>query len=1768
LSFNGSGIEEEVDSRGDVELSELNGKPVSSVVGSSPIEAWGKALVSLGLIDEIMLDFAMEQLKKSRLDALQEAKNRLEGTVAMTPQTVKSRDPTSDILSVGSTHSGPSATPVGSGVETKVELHQSPDSEPPSEREKAFRAMTDDLLQELELVMEEDHEAAVELADARIQLHGPLLCNPFNSEDQAKSQPVSWLATAVRKEKLKMGSTGNRKKLVTALDLLERNDTLYNAEIEALIEGLPGSEYCNTYVFKSFRGNAATNRQWMHEAQLRREKEAMKRINRQRESEEKVQQEKERMKKRKERDDVRDAKKKQKLEEEDLKKRARIEERLARLKVQVDEKLHNEASFQREKVITVLARSQAREFVRRRKAAETVAAQSIVEAKTLMIRSPAELSSLPSLSKSFEEDTIRIWNFMTTFGSFFMERGYISEVPTLDALQSAIDTIRNGGSVVMSRSDATATLTDMAVAMCKPLAASLTRVLFASLISLNPALQKDFGAAFFNEVNSVEKAEADESVSRTDILLPVNSMTWCEIARVSMLADALGELGYQRHEAAHFLRGYRSAGHPTSKEARRLRKTEDIWVALLRQEVDLGRPESQVEPKTRLKIDVPCSPLCTTNDFMFFLHSIKSLSDPSLQDVKSNLNAAMSIVQSADHDGAPEQKQDLLRLLGLLDEHAATTKDPKVPRKLKNKFMQLFDKYAAEASSQYAASAFQGLHDGEWRWLDTLPKEPSFADINAGALRREQVGQLNALLVSLAEHKRLSQNREQYMERALRWKEEEQLKTMKDEDEEDEDDDFDDDNGKDESRPASAAPSSAGFDNDNGKDESPPALSGQGASSDEPEGSAGPISLNGDLRASSNATEANGHKKSGSVDSNGQERIGKPTEYDDFCGDIPSAPEPIRRCLAVLRALCCTSQASGFLNPVDPQSNPGYYDSVLQPICLREVGLQLQSAAATAAQQGADAQCVIDEAVLQFGRNVRLIEQNTLCLGNAGPMAVSMSSELLRIFERLFLDWVLAPEHLLPPLVNLDDEKCVDHHPSDEESTVLFCDGCEGKYNITRLDPPLSEVPNGDWFCPRCIAGRWWGHLDPRIGKEFRVVESNLVGVIKSCHLRYPDKVDAKPSLMYMVEFEGADAEAWSLEKVNQALAKSGVGIPPILYLEARAESPGYGNGVDVGLRKELVPIAANPFVSETAAQVSLSSSVFRDTITAAGNLMIVDPEDMTASEWLRLLALLTMMCSSSDVIQTVVSKMENAAAESIAGSLEKIAKVSNVKDILPDISLDDPQAALDDEKECDAAENQLTDISENNRAAEVSAVKAHVVDSLTKPEPVADNGSHHTVVVEAVELVEDMDIEPTVTLSAKDQAPGIPVSATEVAVEEPPYYALALLEKKRRRKTIEDSIAAYCIKTQLKPTIASFEEDRVSQVVDSTLNAAVPGLDFTSVRCRRRNCDLCGLLDVALGAPLVRVPNQDEWSALMPHAIRNRRVYLVATTSVPNDTYSSNSLWSVAVKIRVDGEIFSVKDDDLDHLPDGGMLEFAPRADSAFQNELLFRDESDLPFVTGSLSAHECCAVAAHNARKELMVQVHRDRQADLVEKEAAMKCGRTLEVGRDARGRSYWKFTEDESLFVLSPDDDSSGSSPLWKRFEGPARIASVMFALSKDGIVDDLKHVFPQAWEMLRNGSWKNALLSQVYPKALKFSQASLEEEKDEDAMMDVDDSTTITVLGGLDVRDVVDMGWSCVCFPLVVLFHLSYNVSLNTICSPTPWMKKSWSNPSRARCFGML
>lgn len=625
------------------------------------------------------------------------------------------------------------------------------------------------------------------------------------------------------------------------------------------------------------------------------------------------------------------------------------------------------------------------------------------------------------------------------------------------------------------------------------------------------------------------------------------------------------------------------------------------------------------------------------------------------------------------------------------------------------------------------------------------------------------------------------------------------------------------------------------------------------------------------------------------------------------------------------------------------------------------------------------------------------------------------------------------------------------------------------------------EIPTGDWYCPRCVTERDFEHLDPRIGKKVYRIGSDgelelnkSSGLVQRCFFEYGEEEYAQPTLAYDVLFSDGLREIWHLSNVDRSLALANDAVDSIRWTQAIAESPGYGYGVDFGLRTDLVPVPLNPNISDASAQVALSSSVFRDTIKASATLLLIDSSEMTASEWLRLLVLLAMKCSSSDVIQNVVNKMENEAAECMSSKLEKVSQISGIQEILPPICEVDVENTDDPTTDAEATPARST-----NEVQLITEASVTIADKSTSNALTSNDFSSDVVGCRGSSLVNNVsetEHNPSVE-NAEDIE--IPVESVPDAIVP---LTSAFVEKGKRQKAIEDCIASFCIKSQVQVVSASLEEDVLSQAIDTSLSTVDSGVQFNSFCCRQMACDLCGLTDIALGLPLLRVPDEEEWENYFSHASRFRRSHLLARIPLTKEASEKTKL--VVLKIVIGGELVSFHDKNLTEIVDGGMLEFVPRSDVGFQDELQFRSVHSLPFVTGSLSAHECCAIAAHNARKDLLVQKYKEQQTEIIEKEAGMVCGRTLEIGRDRFGRSYWRFYSlSDSLFVCEEnvlDQFTTGdSSSIWHHFPDAASIASLIVSLKNDAIVRELGRSFPYAHKLVRDGTWSDILLKQRYP-----------------------------------------------------------------------------------------
>lgn len=61
---------------------------------------------------------------------------------------------------------------------------------------------------------------------------------------------------------------------------------------------------------------------------------------------------------------------------------------------------------------------------------------------------------------------------------------------------------------------------------------------------------------------------------------------------------------------------------------------------------------------------------------------------------------------------------------------------------------------------------------------------------------------------------------------------------------------------------------------------------------------------------------------------------------------------------------------------------------------------------------------------------------------------------------------------------------------------LLCCDSCPSSYHIHCLNPPLPEIPNGEWICPRCtVSGQQSGSS---------VETSAVIGIFQDCAEGFP----------------------------------------------------------------------------------------------------------------------------------------------------------------------------------------------------------------------------------------------------------------------------------------------------------------------------------------------------------------------------------------------------------------------------------------------------------------------------------------------------------------------------------------------------------------------------------------------------------------------------------------------------------------------------------------
>jgi hypothetical protein len=515
---------------------------------------------------------------------------------------------------------------------------------------------------------------------------------------------------------------------------------------------------------------------------------------------------------------------------------------------------------------------------------------------------------------------------------------------------------------------------------------------------------------------------------------------------------------------------------------------------------------------------------------------------------------------------------------------------------------------------------------------------------------------------------------------------------------------------------------------------------------------------------------------------------------------------------------------------------------------------------------------------------------------------------------------------------------------------------------------------------------------------------------------------------------------------------------------------------------------------------------------------------------------LLVSKCTLSDDLQELSSNLENTENSRLSARREALWRArAATKNVVPDLS--DESTVSSEEEESHAVskgnppnipsvvENKVegvTKVEGDNKveAEEPPAKKAKLAstdDVLKKSsgeEASAEGGpTNMEISFQGSTELPDETTSHSTTANTGDK---LPKDALTVS-EEDKLKAMILAKTKRERKR-EEALMGYYVGHRLKSTAASFEEDFLSTLVSTTLCNQGEGFNLSSVRCREP-CHYCGFTDVALGAPLCRTPNEKEWREGYPLAVHKRSTYMVAEIKQKSihDTHAvqengikplseqlqENPPKLVAVRVRVGGELVTSKAKCLDSAVKP-MQQFLPRNPAAYQSELGFRQESNLSFVSGSLSAHEACAIAAHRSRKEVLAAERFAFHRASMTRESALACGKSIPIGTDPFGRSYWVFSaEPSSLFICQDVATPGVASPpkkQWHRFHQPEEIASVMACLGKDPLCEALKEVYPEAARVLKDRSWSTLLYRRNLlskDNAIKESNSPQEKTNEEQA-----------------------------------------------------------------------
>ncbi|XP_077237756.1 methyl-CpG-binding domain-containing protein 9-like [Tasmannia lanceolata] len=230
----------------------------------------------------------------------------------------------------------------------------------------------------------------------------------------------------------------------------------------------------------------------------------------------------------------------------------------------------------------------------------------------------------------------------------------------------------------------------------------------------------------------------------------------------------------------------------------------------------------------------------------------------------------------------------------------------------------------------------------------------------------------------------------------------------------------------------------------------------------------------------------------------------------EVCGEsVPQKPDKVRKeqsvnsasnmimkqCRSILRRAAAADEAKIFCNLlgttlVNPNDNEdegilGSPAMVSRPLDFRTIDLRL----AVGAYDGSHE---------VFLEDVREVWHNICTAYGDRSDLMQLAETLSQTFESLYKNEVLSlvqkfAEHGDPVCLNAEAQKelddalaCASEIPKapweegvckvcgidKDDDSVLLCDSCDSEYHTYCLNPPLARIPEGNWYCPSCVAGQ------------------------------------------------------------------------------------------------------------------------------------------------------------------------------------------------------------------------------------------------------------------------------------------------------------------------------------------------------------------------------------------------------------------------------------------------------------------------------------------------------------------------------------------------------------------------------------------------------------------------------------------------------------------------------------------------------------------------